>query len=155
MDFDIKKKRVKIMLVALIGIICYAFLPYVKMSFDGLSFTGSFFSSKEYAAYAWDFFGKGCTFLSIVGILCIAALIGIVVTGYLKKDSENLLCCFGGAIAGLLSLITAAITFGGAEDTLQKMERDLSVSIGWGHWLGVIALIACAAMAFLLPEDEQ
>ena len=155
MDFDIKKKRVKIMLVAFIGFICYTFLPYMKMSFDGYSFTGSFFSSEEYAAYAWDFFGDGCTFLSLVGLVCIAALVGIVITAYLKKNNENLLCCFGGAIAGILSLITAAITFGGAEDKLQVMERDLSVSIGWGQWIGVIALVACAAMAFLLPDDAE
>lgn len=153
-DFDIKKKRVKIMLVALIGFICYTFLPFVKVSGSGMSLDASFFSSDMYMQMIWKFFGDGNVFLSLVGLLCIAALVGIVVTGYMKKDNENLLCCFGGAAAGILSIITSLIKFGNLEDKLGASAGE-GISIGLGQWLGVIALIACAAMAFLLPEDAE
>lgn len=147
-DFDIKKKRVKIMLVALIGLISYAFLPYVKGEALGRSESGSFFSGDV-------FFEDGFGFASFIGLICIVAFIGIIATAYMKKNNENLLCCLGGGAAGVVSLIATLISLGNFEDELAKYGLEVSYSAGIGFWIGIIALIACAAMAFLLPEDSN
>jgi len=107
-DFDIKKKRVKIMLVALIGIICYAFLPYISVEAMGVSESRNFLSGDL-------FFKDGFVFCSLVGVVCLAAFIGIIATAYMKKTNENLLCCLGGGVAGVVSLIATLITCGSVE----------------------------------------
>ena len=107
------------------------------------------------------FFEDGFVFCSLVGIVCLAAFIGIIATGYLKKDGENLLCCLGGGAAGVISLIATLITCGSVESEAASAAKqfgaslNVSVSCGIGFWIGVIALVACAAMAFLLPDDAE
>ncbi len=147
-DFDIKKKRVKIMLVALIGLISYAFLPFISMEVFGQSESRNFLSGDL-------FFEEGFVFCSLVGIICLAAFIGIIATGYMKKDNENLLCCLAGGAAGVVSLIATLITCGSLESEAAEYGVQISVGGGIGFWIGIIALIACAAMAFLLPNDAE
>ena len=164
-NFDIKKKSVKIMLVAAIGLLFYAFLPFIteKMSFMGQS------QGNSKSFFGDVFFGDGMILLTLIGILCIAAFAGIIATAYLNKTNENLLCSMAGGVAGILSLIFSFIKcaslkddmmalFGGGNMNmagLGNLSDMVKFGVGIGQWIGVLALIACAVMAFKLPNDED
>lgn len=162
-NFDINKKTCKIMLVAVIGFICYAFFPFIttKVSFMGQS------QSDGQSFFGDIFFGDGLIFLTLIGILCLAAFVGIIATAYLNKTNENLLCCMAGGVAGILSLVFSfikcaslkddmmALSGGGNMGGLGNISDMIKIGVGFGQWIGVLALIACAVMAFKLPNDEE